>query len=93
MIVEMAERLGVTPRAKASSPDVWVRLHTCADEVLAFAVNLSPEDREVEITFGEGIEMNEATDVVTGAPVEAKMTIRGRDARLIRGRSICSEGR
>ncbi len=49
MLTELAERMGVIPRARTNDPDVRVRLHEVEDGLIAFVINLSGEAREVEV--------------------------------------------
>lgn len=69
MIVEIAERLSVRPRARTSDPDVWVRLHERGDGLLAFVINLSREDRTVTLRLEDD--------------AERTVSVTGRDATLI----------
>ncbi len=87
MIVDFARRLGVRPRAAASDPDVRIRVHSCGDGLLIFAVNLSPEDKQVEMLFDDGIQFDAAVDLMNGQPIErgfTTLTIGARDARVLR---------
>ena len=89
MIIDLAERLGIRPRAFASDPDIRVRLHSCGDELLVFVVNLSLESKHVEITFSEQIDAEHATYLLSAGPLRTEsrsilMDVDGRDARLLR---------
>jgi hypothetical protein len=88
MLVSLAEHLGARPRVHTSDPDVRVRLHTCEDSILVFAVNLSPYDKNVRLSFADGIDASQAVDLATGEPIEAgvghaAIDLRGRDARVL----------
>lgn len=85
VLVDLAERLEVRPRACASDADVRVRVHACPGSALVFAVNLSPQDKAVRLSLRECTQAGAAMDVVTGQLVNTggTITIRGRDARLL----------
>ena len=85
MLVDIAEQLGVRPRASASDQDVRVRVHSCGDSSLVFAVNLACEDKLVGIRLEDRIQGRAVIDLVTGQPVDslARISVPGRDARLL----------
>lgn len=90
LITGLAREMGIKPRAKASDPDVWVRLHTCQDMMLAYVVNLSSEQREVAVEINSKLGRFDSTvDVISGAVAwvdnnRFTVTVDGHDARVLK---------
>lgn len=86
LIADLVQRTGFAPMAQSSDPDVWVRLHTHADGILAFVINMSWDRREVKIDLskpaGGAVDLvSEETLPATGRRIT--MDIDARDARLL----------
>ena len=90
MLAELADYLGVNPRAYTGDPDVIVRLQRYEGSYIAYVVNLAQERRDVIMRVSEGvIRFVESIDVVTGEVVAAgdnavSVSVDGRDARVLK---------
>jgi len=89
LIADLAESLGVKPRAAPSDMDVWVRLHESDGRLTAYVVNISLERKEVTVRFSDDINaLDSSVDIVTGEKVAAKdnqltVSVNGHDARVL----------
>lgn len=89
LVTSIARRMGVSPRAYASDPDVWARAHICGEDVLIFAINMSFDDRSIMLRLPDGVANIAAIDLVSGDIVDVMdggycLNIAGLDAKVLK---------
>jgi beta-galactosidase GanA len=90
LLVEVTAHIGIRPRIQISSPDIWVRLHTHNDNVIAYVVNTTTQTKNVTLKIQTANStILEATDILFGSPVRNTddgftLTLAPCDAKLLR---------